>query len=196
MREQAMVGGADPAGGWVCLFEPAGRGLMARKGKANSKFHARYVDAGFSLGTLGGVTSIVADLTANADRDLYLISADVVVALDGLTAGEGPLEVGLCHGTYTQTEIDGYIETTTDIDVGNPIANEAADRGRYIKTIGMFQGLNTDEVLFDGRPRRIKLKFPLQEGEALAVWVYNRTGATLTTGCSVRISGKLYFVEK
>lgn len=142
-----------------------------------------------SLGTLAADTCISGALIASDVINNYLISADAYVAFRGHTAGEGPLSVGFAHGDYSTAEIEEWIEATSDFDRSDKINQERSKR--KCRDIGIFSGQGTTQMLNDGKAIRVPLKFVLEAGNALNIWVYNE-GSQLTTGTMVEVYGKLY----
>ncbi len=132
-------------------------------------------------------TVVKGDFAQVVDDKMWLLSADLVWALQGLTADEGPISVGLAHGDYSATEIEEFIEASASWDAGDKVAQE--QRKRKIRVVGIFSGNETEEVLNNGMPIKTKLGFAIEEGETLATWAYNQSGATLTTGAALRLNG-------
>ncbi len=122
-------------------------------------------------------------------RDFYPVSAHIEWAIRGLTAGEGPVKVGLAHAGYSVTEITEFL----DAEYTAPDALTAREQGRrMVRRSGTFHGLSTEEVINDGRPLKTIIKFPLTGGQGLAAWAVNRSGAALTTGAVIKFSGTIY----
>ncbi len=124
------------------------------------------------------------------DQDTWLMSTDISVAMFGHTAGEGPLIVGLAHGDYDSQEIEEYLEASAAWDEGDKVAQE--HRRRKVRTLGMLPGFASNESLWDGAQKRVKLGFKLQIGETLKVWIYNFGAGTLTAGTTVKWAGTLW----
>ena len=72
--------------------------------KRDPNFVALKVQQGSALGALANDTATVSTLIDFND-DLYLISSDLSYAIHGLTAGEGPIEVGLNSSAMTEANI-------------------------------------------------------------------------------------------
>jgi len=141
-----------------------------------------------ALSTLADDT-VLQDTVITFGEDFYCVSVDVQFALEGFTAGEGPIFVGWSHGDLSAIEV----EEALDANVSDPddiIANEHSRRP--VRKTGVFMGLNTNEALWDGKPIRTTLKFSVGDGHNLNIWAYNKSGATLTTGAQVRMLGTLY----
>ncbi len=126
----------------------------------------------------------------NSTVQSYCISADCLWAIRDLTAGEGPLQVGLAHSDYTASEIKEALEAGASFDPGDKVEQEQARR--LVRRSGQFAGQVPQEIINDGRPKRTKLGFMVSQGFNLNLWVKNKSGATLTTGAVVEISGTLY----
>lgn len=145
--------------------------------------------AGFDLLTLGNTAVKGETLTDTVDSKAFLISADLVWSLKG-TAGEGPIEVGVAHSDYSDTEIEEWIEANGSWNQGDKIQQERAKR--KCRRVGIFALQDASEVLNDGKPIRTKCGWMLEEDQTLKVWAYNRSGATLTTGTVVKCDGTCY----
>lgn len=140
-----------------------------------------------NLGALADGAAIV-DAILTFGEDIFLISADVTVSARDGTAGQAPIEVGLCHGDLSATEVQECLDAElTDPD--DIIAKERARRP--VRRVGLIQ-TPTDEVLNNGVVQRIKLKFSVGDGHPLNWFASNRSGAPLTSGCVVGFHGILY----
>ncbi len=162
--------------------------LMARK-PTKRRFQLRAVRATPSLAlvTLASATALTGPLYAAADGAYRIMSFRGAFALRGHTAGEGPIHIGFAHGDYTVTEIKEFIESGASISVGDKIANEQANR--LVRIVGTFDGLNTEEVLNDGKPIKTRLNWAIPIGKTMNFFVYNDSGAAQTTGSIVDITG-------
>lgn len=161
---------------------------MARK-KNRKGFYRMPLQGNFGLGTLADDTIIAGDATKTTlGEDSYAISADITIAIRAHTAGEGPLFVGLTTDDYTVTEIKEALTST--YTPGDLKENEKVRR--FVRKIGGFMGLSTEEIMNDGKPIRVKLKHVIGEGANLQVWVWNQHGVALTTGTIVEFFGDLY----
>lgn len=147
------------------------------------------VNASLALGALASADVINGALfTNNFDNEIFAISGDLQASLEGLTAGEGPIEIGISND-YTAAETEEALEATSEF-TRDPIQQERARR--QVRSIGTFNGLSTEETLNDGKPMRKRFKFVVGDGYNMKMWAYNRSGATLTTGATVRLSGMIY----
>ncbi len=170
-----------------------------RKRSRNSKnFVALPFGATLSLGTLADQAVVSTSLLGgNLTEDLYAISMDVLADIGGLTAGEGePALLGVAHGDYANTEIAEALNVIL-LGPGNKIEQERARR--LVRKVGTFHGndLNTQvQMKMIGRDGsrlvRIKLKFMVQSGQDLSIFVQNLSQGTLTTGAVLKFSGTAY----
>ncbi len=161
---------------------------MARKPAKRRRFNLRPVRVSPSLALVTLASGIVlsSNLWPAADQAYVVTSFTGSYSLRGHTAGEGPLHIGLSHGDYTVTEIKEAIESTS-ISAGSMIEREQSRR--LVRIVGTFNGLNTEEVLNDGKPMKTKLNWFIPIGKELKWFVYNDSGATLTTGAVADITG-------
>ncbi len=171
--------------------------LMAH-GKRRKRYNANFVVIRFSstitLSTLASNTVISASMFSGElnDRAVHLISADAYWAVRGATAGEGPIIVGYAHSDYSVAEIQECL-TSNALDTGDMIAQERTKR--LVREAGQFSNVGTDQVLNDGRPKRTKIGITTPTGFDYSVWAWNKSGATLTTGQVVEVSGKAYLIK-
>ena len=143
-----------------------------------------------SLLTLASAAVLSAPvLDSTLAEDLYCISTDIIVQMRDHTAPEGPLEFGLSHGDYTDTEIKEYLDVSY-MDPDKKI--EAEHARRLVRMVGGLSGLNASEAFNDGRKYRQILKFTVGNGYNLDFWVANRDGGSLTTGTTIMFSGTLF----
>lgn len=123
-------------------------------------------------------------------KDMYLISMDVAVAMQKNTAGDGPLEFGVAHGDYSDSEMEEWIEAIASWNDEDQVLQER--RRRKCRKIGILPGLSTEEVWNNGVMKRVKLGFTLQEGLDMAVWCYNADDTARNTGAKLRFTGTIY----
>ncbi len=143
-----------------------------------------------TLGTLSNLIVVASGLNPDGPNDtMWAISADLLLSTDGMTAGEGPLLVGIAHSDYSVVEIAealaaGNFNQSDKIDV---------ERGRrFVRDTGYFPVIATHEVIGDGKAIRTKLGFRVEAGQDLQLFVQNRSGVALTTGGIVKFDGKMY----
>ncbi len=152
------------------------------------------VNVQLSLSTLGDETVLMVDLIAGAaslDKRIWWYSFKGFVAISGLTAGEGPIEVGGAHSDLSVTEVGEALDAQAAVNIDDIIARE---RGRRpVRSWGLFAGLNTNEYL-NNQSGSVKksLKFSTGEDSEPAMWVRNHAGGVLTTGAAVSIFGKIW----
>ncbi len=79
------------------------------------------VDHEETLGTLAAADVQANNLADTLDEEAFLISCDLSWTHRNLTAGEGPLVVGVCHGDYAASEIEAYLENAGSWDRGDLI---------------------------------------------------------------------------
>ncbi len=170
---------------------PTRRGTSrARRGSSrNRNFVAIPVQQAKALGTLADATVLAQSLIGTLTEDMFAISADLLWTIRDLTPGEGPVYVGVAHGDYSVSEIKESLEVTLT-GPGSKIEQERARR--MIRTSGVFPGLTSEESLNLGVPLRTRMKFTVQSAKALNGWIWNSSGAALTTGAIVEIAGKVY----
>ncbi len=142
-----------------------------------------------ALGALANADLISGELVGAADEEYRALSLKMAWAIKGVTAGEGPVVVGVALGDYTSAEIEEWLEATTAMSRGDMIANEQADR--RCRRVGVFANDGVGESLNDGKPITTRLNWHVPEGKTIAVWAYNQSGATLTTGQNITQTGSI-----
>ncbi len=158
-----------------------------KRRRSNKNFVAIPINTQQALGTLADETVLTFPLTTAFGEDLFCISADLLISTDAMQ--EGPLGVGAAHGDYTVAEIKEYVDANlTDPD--DKIAQERARR--QIRRVGLFPSQGNNEVLNDGKPIRVKLKFSVGDTKTLNVWAMNHSGGALTTGATLTVTGTIY----
>ncbi len=164
---------------------------MAKHGKRSRLFVPR-IDGQIALGALGASQMIRTNLPNNVDRPVWVISIDVIVTANGLTQGaqKGPVTIGVLHGDYSSAEVEEWYEEAASWITANKIGQERARR--KIRTIGTFEIDDTDAIMNDGKPMRVKCGFALAAGETIGFWAYNTGDVVLTTGGTVNINGKAF----
>ncbi len=131
------------------------------------------------------------ELTSVLTDDAYIMSMDITVATNGLTAGEGPLTVLVAHSNYSDAQVGEWYGANANWDLGNKIVQEQGRR--QCRIIGVIPGLASNESLLDGRKFRVKLGWQMFEGDTLQFGVFTEgQAANLTTGCELHINGTAY----
>ncbi len=139
-----------------------------------------------ALATLADEAVILAALSGGLVDPFYAISADVAINAVAGTGGEMVL-VGLSHGDYSVTEVKEALEVEI---LGKSVDMINLERARRkVRDVSLLNlGAQKDEV----EVKRVPLRFTLGTGKTLNLFVKNRSGAALTTGALVKISGKMY----
>ncbi len=163
---------------------------VAKHQKRGRGFRVPQIDNGIALGALAANDLVSEGGGTATDSDIWLMSIDTVVGLHNLTAGQGPILVGVAHSDYTDAEIEEWVENVTSWTRSDKISEERSRR--KIRQIGIFSGVAAEETLNDGKPIRTKCQWALTDGQALNFWAYNSSGAVLTTGGEVDFFGKAY----
>ncbi len=161
----------------------------SRKRRYPKGFVAIPVNVSLALAALASDTILSADLLASLVEDLYISSIKGYWSLIGATPTEGPLNMGFAHGDYTVNEI----EEKLDANVSDPDDKIAVERSRrLVRSAGIFPVITANEVLHGGIPVSTTMKFVVGDGKAVSFWVYNRSGAVLTTGATIGFIGTVF----
>ncbi len=124
---------------------------------------------------------------AALEQGFEVISTDLTAVLRDLSAGEGPIEFGLAAAAYTVAEIIEALDASPIQQYGTEMERSK----RSVRSYGKFEGaVDSQASLNDGLPVRRKMFLRLFPGAASPkVWAVNRSGAPLTTGGVVEVSG-------
>ncbi len=160
-----------------------------RKRKYAKGFVAIPVNSSIALSTLTNNTTLTGSLIGTLTEDLYVTSVDLQWTIRSLTAGEGPIQVGLAHSDYTDTEIQENLDVSY-VGPGDKITQEQARR--LVRRVGLFNGLAGEEALNNGVSVKTVCKFMIDDGLDLDIFASNRSGATLTTGAIVQAFGTVW----
>ncbi len=145
------------------------------------------VDEKVALSTLSASGTIASDFDSVVDDRVFAISLKGTFTMEDHTPGEGPIVVGIAHSDYTAAEIDEFLEAIAAWDSGDQIAQE--HRRRFVRWVGTFDGSKAFDVLNDGMPISVPLRWWIQFGETLALWAWNKDLAALTTGTLIGVQG-------
>ncbi len=168
---------------------PATSPRSTRRRRRSRNFVAIPVNLELGLAALGSKIVKTTGMTA-LTQQIYAISADLIWSIRDHTQNEGPLLVGLASGALTSTQMKEAIEAI-QLSSADRINKEHATRP--LRRAGVFTLQNVNEnVLNNGLAIRTRLRFPLADADNVNMFVYNSSGATLTTGAVVAAFGKIY----
>ncbi len=159
------------------------------KHRKSSNFFAYRIEEQLALATLANGIALTGDLTALGLTKCYLISADLNWTIEGMTSGQGPIDVGVASGDLTATEI---VESLDAKPTSRSDRIPMERSRRPVRRSGSFPSQDVTETLNDGKPIRTKLKFYIDEGIELVAWARNRSGATLAGGAVLNVTGNLF----
>lgn len=164
--------------------------MTKKKSKRNRKnFVSIPFETSLSLATLADNTILLQALTAALGEDLYIISVDILLSIHDHTPGEVPIYVGLAHSDLSITEVAQYLDSD-NINPDDIIAKERSRRP--VRRIGVFNRNDSEMELNNGVKIRQIIKFSVGNGFTLNLYVKNDSGAALTTGSFIDISGVIY----
>ncbi len=121
-----------------------------------------------------------------------MLSTRISAAITALTAGDGPLVLGVCWKSLTLTELEEYLEAAGPVSPTDTSGIEKATRGKDIRLLGLLipsgdgttAGFQALDVGLKG------LRFT-EEGAGWQWFAYNISRA-LTTGSTLRIVASSY----
>ncbi len=171
---------------------------LAKRGRGRRRSMGRYlkgiVDEKLQLTTLASRTLVAVAFDETVNERTYVSSLVVSCALDSMTEGAsiGPIQVGVAHSDYSAAEIEEWIENTGSWNEGDLVQSREVAK-RLIRSFGIFpssgESLGTS-ALWEGKQRRVKLGWILNQGQTLDLWAYNLgTQAIATTVPNVNLQG-------
>ncbi len=172
--------------------------VKTQRKRSNKNFVAIPMEGSFNISTLASKGVISDDFPTTAfTEDLFVISIDIMAEILVITSGEGnPSMFGFAHGDYTDAEIAEALNVALT-GPGSKIEQERSRR--LVRKVGPFYGneLNTHTSMrLSGKQgpgeTRTKIKFMIQSGQTIRVFVYNKSGAVYTTGAVCKFFGTLY----
>lgn len=131
----------------------------------------------------------VGDYNAVLQDDFRLMKSEFYISVDAFTSNEGPIIVGIADGQLTDAEIEECIEARPN-DRNHNVAHEQSQRPVWPLCILDYQSVGAKCSWQDEKT----LKWTFSDTEAWKYWVYNPSGAALSTGGVVRIFAKHYGV--
>ncbi len=142
-----------------------------------------------ALGVLGedDVSAQVVGQTLTEER--RILSLEATHHWRDMTAGDGPIIVGVAHSDYTATEIEQALEATGAWDEGDLVSLEHSKR--LVRRIGSLS--EQIPTINDGNPVKIRLNWRIATGDGIQFWALNQAQA-LTTGSLVEHEGVLHTV--
>ncbi len=170
---------------------------MAKKPAKRRKYR-RYIrgsiDHKLALGTLAAQTLIGSNIADVVTEKAFLSSLKASWSIDNFTPSSniGPIIVGIAHSDYTDAEIEEWLESTTNWDQGDKIAQEQGRR--KCRIVGQFEfnpaAASAWVSLNDGRQTTTKAKWQLITGQTVKIWAYNAgSNAVATTDPQIRVQG-------
>ncbi len=176
----------------VCLMAltmAKARGRRGGRGRNMKMFQKLRVSTFLSVGAIGNGIVEQAALTAVLQNEYRVTSVDVVWAMRDHTAAEGPITVGFSHPDYTDTEVLECL-TASVLSPSHKVQQE--QESRLVRVVGTFPGILAEESLNDGKPIKTKLNWLVADGDvACNIFALNSSGATLTDGSDIVVTGQI-----
>ncbi len=170
----------------------------AKRSRNSKNFVAIPISGTPALTTLGNQVVLLDDVFGgNLLEDFYGISVDLMAEIINLTAGEGnPMVGGFAHGDYDAAEV---VENLDVVFLGPGSKIEQERSRRLVRKTGMYnsQEVGHTTMALQGRRAvggltRTTLKFVINSGKSLNLFIQNISGSALTTGASLRYNGTVY----
>ncbi len=165
---------------------------MAQKRRRRGGIRPAQIAESLPLLTLASLDVLGETLNgSNVDKPTRVMSVDCLFAINGMTAGEGPVDIGLAHGDYTDTEIEECLEATGSWASDDKVARERGNR--LVRRVGQLDAEHDE--LNDGKPVRVRLNWALVTGQTLRYWARNVGSGTLTTGAILTFNGTAWITK-
>ncbi len=122
------------------------------------------------------------------EQDFDIVTTHATWSLRNHTAGEGPIDVGIAEQGYSVGEIAEALDASPLSQYGP----EYERSRRKVRRAGTFSGVGAEETLNDGLPLKTKLfvrGFAHSTFAVMRLWAQNRSGAALTTGTVLVVTG-------
>lgn len=175
----------------VLGFEETSEPMPSKRKYSKKKLVVIPFVASLSISALADADVVAGDiLSADVDEDFHIWSIKCNHALDGMTAGEGPIQVGFAHGGYSATEIEEALEVvlTSQSDL-----IDAEKANRLVRKVGYFGVRNASEDINQGRPIKTKLNWNIGNPQGnIRMWAFNQSGAQLAAGGTYKVFGEMY----
>ncbi len=138
-------------------------------------------DASVALATLAAKTGILVG-SITLGEDFRMLKSIISGNVDGMTQGDGPLELYLVNGALTLAQCEEAIENNGPTDRNDPVATERAER--FVRFVGQFVQRDSSGV-FAQLVEEIKPRWTFSNPEGWNWMLYNASAGNLTTGSSV-----------
>lgn len=128
----------------------------------------------------------------NGGENYILEWVKLSVSGGDFAADEGPFEVGIAHGAYSDTEIQEWMDLSETLKFGRADIQQLEIQNRRIRLLGTFGAGDgvTDQHVNGGRPVFQRLNWYVDESLGFKLFVANGFGSTITGGGRVEYTGK------
>ncbi len=168
------------------------RWTMATKRRRRGGIRPAQIAESLPLLTLASLDVLGETLNnSNVDKPTRVMSVDVLFSLNGMTALEGPVDVGLSHSDYTDAEVEQALEATGSWASDDKIAREQSNR--LVRRVGQLDAEHDE--LNDGKPVRVRLNWALASGSTIRYWARNVGSGALTTGAILTFNGTAWLTK-
>lgn len=131
-------------------------------------------------------------------EDFRILKLLLIAAIDGLTAGEKHnLIIGIANNELNVAEIAACLSAIGPLDRNDRGNQELAERGVFILGTAVAHNSNEAAQVYgpDGAPVIVnKHRWTYSNAEGWCFFVYNNTGAALTTGADFRYLSTVFGV--
>jgi len=168
--------------------------MAKKRGRRNRRnFVALPIEGTVAVNLLPAYEASADELTSSDySEDLYLMSADLLISIRNVTAGEGPIEFGVCHSDVTQAQLAAYLNSSGNVDPDDLDAIALARWGKYIRRLGYLSCITSDETVNNGMMKRYKIKMKIGNDHQLYAWAFNRTNAQMSDAGNLLFNGTAY----
>ncbi len=146
-------------------------------------------DSTVALATLAAKTGILLG-SITLGEDFRMLKSIITANVDGITAGDGPLELYLVNGALTLAQCEEAIESNGPTDRNDPAHEEAE---RFVRFVGVMKYTDAQGV-FATLVEEIKPRWTFSNPEGWDWMLYNASAGNLNTGSSVFLKATHYGV--
>lgn len=159
---------------------------MARaKGRGQQRIRKIPISNTVVLGALATKDALIQATLNVSDTEYLLMNLEGTWFWDSAATGDGPINVGFAAPGYTAAQVEEKIEAAGAIDIGDPVAQEQANR--KVRSVGTIADVRPS--LRDGRIVKTKLNWRVAIGDQPQIYVYNQEGGPLVTGSALLFQG-------
>lgn len=153
--------------------------------------HGYVEQATLTIGTLASKTAVLQASPVTMTASGVIVAGKVYAVLDGVTAGDCGVLFGLMSDSYSQANLEEFLELNGPANPSADVNAAIAERGRGIIILGL---LNPAPTPGNGVGHEFVLPKPLtftDDSQGWDWWAYNLSGQAYAAGMTVEILANL-----